>query len=108
VAVRERLGGIVGIGDALLIGLRQIERETRAVTDVAFDGDVSTRLLGETEDLAEPQPRALADALGREERLEDPVELVGLDPASAIGDRDRDETTLPRDAPGLREYTPRF
>ena len=54
------------------------------------DGDLASRLLGEAEDLAQAEARALAHALGGVERLEDPVNLPRLDAASRIGERHRD------------------
>ena len=76
------------------IGLRQIEAEGRAVALFAVDLDVSARLLDEAVDHAQAEPGALADFLGREERLEHPVDDIG--PNSDSGIADRDHHVIPR------------
>ena len=58
---RTRRGGL---------GARQIERDGRALADLALDPDLAARLVGEAEDLAEAEAGALADRLGGEEGLE--------------------------------------
>ena len=61
---------------------RQIEREGRALPDLALNRNVAAGLLGKAVDLGQPEARALADLLGGEERLEDLDELVGRDARS--------------------------
>ena len=51
-------------------GARQIDRDRRALAELAFDPDFAARLVGEAENLAEAEAGALADRLGREEGLE--------------------------------------
>ena len=65
-------GGLDGIGRHR--GLRQIDRERRALAGRAYDLDVAVGLLGKAERLAEAEAGSLADFLGGEERLEDRLE----------------------------------
>ena len=72
------------------LGLRQIDRERRAAAFFGFDLDAAAGLLDEAEHHAEPETRALADLLGREERIEDAFEDRLRNPRAGIGDLDLD------------------
>ena len=65
---------------------RQVDRERGAASGLASDHDLAPRLLGEAEDLAQAEAGSLANALGREERLEDPVEHIHVDAGARVGD----------------------
>ncbi|ANY81203.1 hypothetical protein BB934_25775 [Microvirga ossetica] len=54
-----------------------------------LDHHLAVRLLGEAEHLRQAEAGSLADALGGEERLEDPVELTNGDAESGVADRYR-------------------
>src|SRR5262249_19976341 len=64
----SRLDGLLQSG-----GARQVELDGRTMSLLAVDTDVSSRLLDETIDHAQPEASALADALSREERVENLV-----------------------------------
>ncbi|MDF9864195.1 hypothetical protein M2437_003177 [Methylorubrum pseudosasae] len=51
----------------------EVESEGRALAELALDNNLAASLLGEPKHLAQPEPRALSDHLGREEGLEDPL-----------------------------------
>ena len=51
----------------------------------ALDSDLAPRLMRKSEDLAEAEPGTLADRLGREKRLEDPLENVVGHAAAGVG-----------------------
>ena len=70
------------------LGARQIDRDGRALADLAFDPDLAARLVGEAEDLAEAEAGALADRLGGEEGLERALEHLGRHAAAGVGDAD--------------------
>ncbi len=97
--------GLLGAGGGRDLGvdrahrLRQIDGEGRAVSERAGDLDVAVGLLDEAERLAQAEAGSLADLLGREERLEDRVEIFRRDAGAGILDRDRDEVAAAR---GLR------
>ena len=59
-------------GERAVVGRQagQVELHRRAVAHFAVDLDVAARLLHEAVDLRQPEAGALADVLGREERLE--------------------------------------
>src|SRR5262249_57429016 len=59
--------------------------------DRVGEGGGAAGLLGEAVDLPRTQPRAFADLLGREERLEHVRQNVGRDAAAGIGHMDSDE-----------------
>ena len=63
---------------------------------VLVDLDVAVGLLGKAERLAEAEAGSLADLLGREERLEDRVEMFRRDAGAGVGDRDGDEVAAAR------------
>src|SRR3546814_8235367 len=56
--------------------LGQVDREASALAGLALDEDVAVGLPDDAINGREPQSRAGADFLGREERLEDPVEIL--------------------------------
>ena len=80
-----------------LLGLldpRQQDDEGRAPARLAGDLDAPADLVHDPLDRGEPQPGALADRLGREERVEDLRAGRGVHPGPLVGD--------PEDRPGLR------
>src|SRR5688572_21638741 len=74
----------------LLARAREVQREGRALSRRARDVDEAFVLLDDTVHDREPEAgtAAIAGALGAEERLEDPSELLGGDPGAVVGDRD--------------------
>src|SRR3979490_1497452 len=68
-----------------------MKRDRRTDADLAADSHHAARLLGETVNLRKAEAGAAANILGGEERLEDPVDLVGRDAATGVADRDRDK-----------------
>ena len=87
-----------GLGRALgqLLDARQVELEGGALADLAVHPDESTALLDDAVHGGEPQPRALAFLLGREERLEH----VGLGffahPNAGVRDREHHKRSRAR------------
>ena len=73
--------------DAALVA-RQVQPEGRALALGAVDPDMAARLLGEAVDHRQPEAGALADRLGREERLEDLRERVRRHADAGVADAD--------------------
>ena len=69
---------------------RQVAVEGAAPARLAHDLDVAAALLDDPVRAGEPEARALADALGREEGVEDPVADLAGHPAALILDREDD------------------
>ena len=67
---------------------RQEDAERRALADFGVDIDEAAGLLDDAVDGGEAEPGALADLLGREERLEDLVDDVGGMPVPVSVDLD--------------------
>ena len=80
---RAVLDGLVG---ALVRRRRQQDGERRAQPGVGDDLDAPAGLRDDPVHGREPQPRAEADVLGRVERLEDPLQHVGLDSRAGVAD----------------------
>src|SRR3546814_18395963 len=70
--------------------LGQVDREASALAGLALDEDVAVGLPDDAINGREPQSRAGADFLGREERLEDPVEILLRDTHAGVRDLDQD------------------
>ena len=66
--------------------LGQIDLERRAAPRLAVDPDVSAALLDDPVDRGEPEPGALADGLRREERLEEVLSRLVVDPDAVACD----------------------
>ena len=94
-SVDERLGLRLGRVGARLHP-RQVQDEHRPLADRALDADLAAGLLREAEDLAQSEARSLADVLGREERLEDVLDLIGGDAGPRVLDAYRDEVATDR------------
>ena len=74
---------------------RQFERETRAMADIALHRHLAVGACDRARDDREPEPRANALGLGREERLEDAREVGRRDAVTRILDSDpRMERTI--------------
>ncbi len=71
--------------DAVAGDARQIKRERAALADFAGDHDLTAGLFGKAEHLRKSEARALPDFLGREEWLEDVLELIGRNTAAGVG-----------------------
>ena len=67
---------------------RKKYRKARSATHFAFDFDTSAVLPHDRVRHRETEPRPLPDRLGREKRLEDPIQVVGRDTAPGIGKAD--------------------
>jgi hypothetical protein len=67
---------------------RKKYRKARSATRFAFDFDTSAVLPHDRVRHRETEPRPLPDRLGREKRLEDPIQVVGRDTAPGIGKAD--------------------
>jgi hypothetical protein len=67
---------------------RQEDPERGALADFAVDIDEAAGLLDDAVDGGEAEAGALADFLGREERLEDLVADLGRDAGTGVGDVD--------------------
>ncbi len=65
---------------------RQVDLDRRAQPDLAVDLDVAARLLDEAVDLGQAKPGAVADLLGREERLEGARDRLPAHADAAVGD----------------------
>ena len=61
----------------------------------AGDADGSTVLLDDAQGHAEAEPRPLADLLGREERIEEPTQVLRRDAASGVAHHDLDPRPRP-------------
>ena len=90
---RRRLGRAVrgrGVGLDLLLGMmpRQEDVERGALTGLGVDIDEAAGLLDDAVDRRQAEAGALADFLGREERLEDLVDDVGGNAGAGVGDVD--------------------
>src|SRR5947209_1992441 len=72
---------------------RQVKREGGPLANLGFDSDRSAQLLGETEDLTEAEAGALAEALGREERLEHPLHRLRTHAGAGVDDPKRNMLT---------------
>src|SRR5262245_34523725 len=68
-------------------GARQLDDESRALRDARVETDAPTDGFDETATNGETEPGALADFLGRDERLEQPVDHFRIDPGSVVLDR---------------------
>src|SRR6185369_2564555 len=68
----------------------QVDREGRALAKLGFDRHRTAQLFGEAEHLAQSQAGPLAEALGREERLEHSFHRLRRHPAAAIRNAQRD------------------
>src|SRR5436189_4836023 len=64
---------------------RKQYRKPRSATHFAFDFDTSAVLPHDRVGHRETEPGPLPDRLGREKRLEDPIQMVGLDAGAGIG-----------------------
>src|SRR5882724_11844293 len=69
---------------------RQIQRECRALAELACHLHLAAGLPGEAEHLRQAEAGALADLLGGVERLEDAAEHVVWNPDPGIGHGHRD------------------
>src|SRR5690348_7016166 len=72
-----------------LSGVRAAHREGRAQPGSTVDPDRPAEIAGD--DVVhdrEPEARPLAEGLGGEHRLEDPIHDLRIDPAAAVGDLD--------------------
>jgi hypothetical protein len=69
---------------------RKINLHGRALAGLAVDFHVTGRLPDEAIDLAEAKTRALADILGREERLERLLQGGFIHACAGVGYRDHD------------------
>src|SRR5688572_6188550 len=68
---------------------RKLHRERRARPKLATHGDRPLVIRHETVDDAEPETRALTRPLGREERIEDAIEIFRPDPRPRIRHLDK-------------------
>ena len=73
---------------------REVEAHRRALADLGIDPHLPARLPGEAVDHRQPEPGALADRLGGEERIEGARDHVGRHAGAGVGDAERD--VLPR------------
>ena len=71
----------------------KIDLHGRAFADLAVNPNMPGRLAHEAVDLAQAETGALADAFGREERLECALQGGGVHAAAGVGDRDHDVLT---------------
>ena len=99
-AAQHRPLVIVGRAKRIRVGLRQVDPERRTAALLAADLDAAAGLLDEAEHHAEPEPGALADILGREERIENPVANGLRDAGAGVGDVDDDIVAGALDADG--------
>src|SRR3954463_13477540 len=80
------------------VGERQADGEPRALADMAVARDRAAVLLHDAVGNREPQPGALADFLGREERIVDPRQLLRGNAGARVADlHDRAVLVLARD-----------
>src|SRR5580698_4308443 len=84
---RRRIGGR---GDVFRAAGRQRDAEGGPFAEAAQDLDAAAVSIDDAMDDGQAEPRALADVLGREERIEDPGDDLGRDPRSVVryGDLD--------------------
>ncbi len=75
----ERLQVFLGLDIA-----RQVNAEGGAHADLAVDDDRAARLLHDAVDRGKAEARALAHLLGREERIEDFLKMLGLDAGAGV------------------------
>ena len=68
-----------------------MKRDRGADADRAIDRHRAAGLLHKAVNLRQAESGAAADLLGREKRLENPVDLIGRNAAARIADRYRDE-----------------
>ena len=85
------------LGDARSLDDRQRHREADAAAGDILGAHPATVRLHDADGEAEPEARALAGRLGREEGVEDPAEVLGRDPGAVILYLDRDRRAV---APG--------
>src|SRR5262249_39289959 len=74
-------------------GLRQINSEDRAALGPVRRFDPAVVLLDDAASDGKAEPRALADRLGGEERVEDIWQVFGRDPDSGVRNAQRRETS---------------
>src|SRR3569833_1268219 len=78
--------------DRLALGAdRQVDGEARALADLAVDLNRTTGLVNEAVDLAQTEAGALADFLGREDRIEYLRQEVGRNARARVAEPDRGE-----------------
>ena len=77
---------------------REAHREDGAAVRQAVGADLAAVLLDDLVADREPEPGALADRLGGEERVEDPADDVGRDAGAGVADA---RTAVASSAPGL-------
>src|SRR3954451_21460045 len=95
-AVRQRASGGRGFGGGgLCVDLRawKIQLDRRTTADFAVKFHMAAGLAYEAVDLAQPEPGASADFLGRVERLERALRLLGGHTGPGIADGDEDIRT---------------
>src|SRR6185295_2087025 len=73
-------------------GLRQEDPERRPSAGIGVDADVAAVALYDAHDRRETQPPA--GELGREERVEDPLERAAVHPAAGVGHLEVDELLI--------------
>jgi hypothetical protein len=78
---------LVGAGGHGGVHGRQVDPEHRPVARLAVQADLTARRRDDPVHGRQAEPRALALALGREERLEDARGHLRLHPAAVVGDR---------------------
>lgn len=61
-----------------------MKRDRGTAADLTLDPHRAAGLMGKTIDLGKAKAGATADILGREERFEDPVDLVGRNAAAGV------------------------
>ena len=69
---------------------RQIDAENGALADFRFGVDVAARLLDDSVDHRKPEPGALADILGGEERFENLLHHIGRNASACVRQLDED------------------
>src|SRR5260370_27957 len=99
------VGGFGGGQGRCRRGFREIESYRRPDSRLAFDLDTAAGLTDEAIDHTEAKAGALADLLGREERLERSSGLLGCHPDPRILDCESDESA--REAGPVQRQVPR-
>src|SRR5690606_11751506 len=79
---------------AYLNGSWQYQRHLGALSNGAADARFAPRLFGETVDGGQSKPGALAERLGREEWIENPVDKCCIDPDAIVPDGQSDVTSF--------------